>query len=214
MANFLFKPLLLTCVALCGAQARADGTTTFTDFVDGSTYTSISYNGQTEAGSAGGFATIRNGGASFVTYCTDLAQNLSFGPTYSDYSVADGSAHAFQNSQANVDIGRLYSENNVLSSGIGQAAFQIAIWEIAYETSGHYDVGTGNAQFAGDAAALANTWLAALPGQSSYRITVLESGVHQDVLFATAVPEPSSMALMAAGLLGLGIVSRRRKTVG
>jgi hypothetical protein len=41
-------------------------------------------------------------------------------------------------------------------------------------------------------------------------LMVLESPGHQDQVFAAPVPEPSTYALMAAGLLGMGFVARRR----
>ncbi|MDE2094291.1 MAG: PEP-CTERM sorting domain-containing protein, partial [Burkholderiales bacterium] len=58
--------------------------------------------------------------------------------------------------------------------------------------------------------ALATSWLNALPGvtRSPYDLSVLESSAHQDQV--TAVPEPSTFVLMATGLLGIGLVSRRR----
>ena len=33
---------------------------------------------------------------------------------------------------------------------------------------------------------------------------------HQDVVFAPPVPEPSTYAMMAAGLLSMGFIARRR----
>ena len=57
---------------------------------------------------------------------------------------------------------------------------------------------------------LANTWLAGLVG-SGPTIQVLEGRLHQDVIFATPVPEPKTYALFMAGLAAVGFMSRRRK---
>ena len=225
MSGLLIKPLVLACLAVAAAQAGA-ATVVFTGFTNGAEnahFATSAPNVPTsgDAG-AGGLATELNGGPTFASYCVDLYQSISFNTAYTDYSLVPGAAHAFANANANVDIGRLYSEGHALNNGIDQAAFQIAIWEIAFERTGNaYDITTGSAQFskgsfgnAGSVAALAlaTTWLNALPGTvDKFNVQVLESLGHQDVVFATpAVPEPSTYALMAAGLLGVGFVARRR----
>ena len=78
---------------------------------------------------------------------------------------------------------------------MAEAAFQIAVWEIAYEATGAvYDLASGAASFAGGTAAssgaltLASTWLANL-ASGGPTINVLDSRVHQDVIYAP-VPEP------------------------
>jgi len=43
---------------------------------------------------AGGFSATLDGGPSFTTYCVDVYHLLSFGPTYTDYSVVPGTGPA------------------------------------------------------------------------------------------------------------------------
>lgn len=172
---------------------------------------------------AGGFATTLNGGPSFTSFCVDLYDHISFGQTYSDYTAVPGSAHAWTNPNADADLSRLFTSYGAVStaSSTNSAAFQTAVWEIAYETSGSYDLAAGNARFTGDAGSIsqASIWLANLGTIDGVDLTVLESVAtrngpgHQDVVFSTAVPEPGTYALTAAGLAAMAFVSRRRKPV-
>ncbi|MDE2627351.1 MAG: PEP-CTERM sorting domain-containing protein [Burkholderiales bacterium] len=219
MSRFSIAPLALAATLLGAASAHA-GVVNFSGFANGSQTVTLSLSAPnvaiTEAVQAGGFLATLNGGPSFTTYCVDVYQFLNFGTNYTDYNVVPGTAHAFANSHAATDIGKLYAEGNAVNSATTQAAFQIAIWEIAYETSSVYNLATGSARFYGGTAdtsgalALATSWLNALPGvtRSPYDLSVLESSAHQDQV--TAVPEPSTFVLMATGLLGIGLVSRRR----
>lgn len=219
MSRFPFAPLVLTCALLGAAQADAT-TVRFSGFADGQKTVHLALAAPNtvinEYVYAGGFSATLNGGPSFTSYCVDVYQSLGFGTTYTDYNVVAGTAHAFANTHAAADIGKLYAEGNAVNGATAQAAFQIAIWEIAYETSSIYNLATGSATFYGGTAdtsgalTLATSWLNALPGvtRNPYDLSVLESTGHQDQV--TAVPEPSTYLLLAGGLLGIGFVTRRR----
>jgi len=209
--------IALAC-ALCATAARADNVT-FTGFAHGSETVGFSLVAPNAVASgtvnAGGFATILNGGPSFVSYCVDLYQHIAFGTPYPEYT-APGTTHIFANNRAYADLGRLYANAGVVDTSIEEAAFQIAVWEIAYETTpGAYALGSGAASFSGGSAAggalgLASTWLTGLGNGAGRSISVIESADHQDVIFAP-VPEPSTYMLMLAGLLATVEISRRKR---
>jgi len=216
----------LTSVALaCGlalaAEARADNVT-FTGFAHGAETVnfSVSYPDPAKNASgyvwAGGFATV-DGPASFVSYCVDLYQHIGFGELYTEYG-SPGTGHVFANNRAYADLGRLYSVAGVVDTSVKEAAFQIAVWEIAYETTdGPYSLGgVGTASFYGGTAdgtgalSLASQWLAGLGGGAVRGVNVIESGLHQDMV-TSSVPEPSTYMLMIAGLLAGVEISRRKR---
>ena len=218
MRRATLTSIALACT-LCSAAARADDVT-FTGFAHGSQTVSFSLVAPNAAASgtvnAGGFSTILNGGPTFVSYCVDLYQHISFGTLYPEYT-APGASHVFANSRAYADIGRLYANAGVVDTSVEEAAFQIAVWEIAYEIApGAYALGSGAASFSGGTAdssgalSLASSWLAGLGVGASRPINVIESREHQDVVFAP-VPEPSTYMLMVAGLLATVEISRRRR---
>jgi len=216
----------LTSVALaCGlalaAEARADNVT-FTGFAHGAETVnfSVSYPDPAKNASgyvwAGGFATV-DGPASFVSYCVDLYQHIGFGELYTEYG-SPGTGHVFANNRAYADLGRLYSVAGVVDTSVKEAAFQIAVWEIAYETTdGPYSLGgVGTASFYGGTAdgtgalSLASQWLAGLGAGAVQGVNVIESGLHQDMV-TSSVPEPSTYMLMIAGLLAGVEISRRKR---
>ena len=208
----------LALVSLCSlSQAES---VSFGGFAHGSQTVTVTLTGPnapvSKTVSAGGFSTILNGGPSFESYCIDLYQTIAFGaPPYTDYSFA-GLGHLFTNGNAYADLSRLFATAGLVNNSVSEAAFQIAVWEIAYETTGTaYNLASGAATFAGGTAAssgaltLATTWLTTLFG-SGPTITVMDSREHQDIVFAP-IPEPETYALFMAGLAAVGFMARRRK---
>jgi len=106
------------------------------------------------------------------------------------------------------------------------AAFQLAVWEIAFGTpgnSGIYQIDSTDPTFNVDSnvvnssyGKLANSWLdnlGKMPVTGNYALTYLSDGnteSTQDVIVLTPVPEPSSIALFAAGLAVFGFVLRKK----
>ena len=172
-SSVMLKKIVPSLVALalasvCGV-AQAENVS-FTGFTHGSETVTATLTGPnvpvTKTISAGGFNTILNGSASFEAYCVDLYQTITFGaPPYPEYTFA-GLGHAFTNLNAYTDLGRLYATAGAVTNSVAEAAFQIAVWEISYETTGTaYNLGSGAATFAGGTAAtsgaltLAANWL-------------------------------------------------------
>jgi hypothetical protein len=173
----------------------------------------------TYAGGAGEFVGTLDGKA-FKTYCLDLYENFSFGTTYTDYHLAA------LDPIKSFAIGRLITKyRSAVDTSVEAAAFQVALWEIEYETSGTYDLLHGSFKETASNSGvrtLAQGWLSNLGTVSHFNVQVLQSlghydahhrwvAGHQDFLVASAVPEPTTWALTAGGLLGVLFVARRRR---
>lgn len=155
-------------------------------------------------------------GKSFLSFCIDLFQTLSFNTTYSNYTAVAATAYTGLTAAKAFDLARLATGYLAsVDTTTESSAFQLAVWEIARETSGTYVVGNGsfvatqNGSGSASAIALANQWLAALPGTASYTATVYQDASRQDLITFTPVPLPGALALFGAGL-GLLAFMRRR----
>ena len=200
---------LTACLAASSAQAD---NVLFTGFADGSENVTLSTTVRNGTVPAGGLATSLNGGPSFTTYCIDLVDTITFGVTYTDYTQVPGASFIFPNSDAYLDLSKLFGLAGNPVGATMEAAFQMAVWEIVYETGPTYNLAAGSATFAGSAGATsqAATWLATLASLSGGpALTVLSSQLAQDVIYAP-VPEPETYALMLAGLAVLGSIAKRR----
>jgi PEP-CTERM motif len=228
----MYKKLAVLASLAAGAVGSAHALDTkFTGWAAGSsvsvtvaeslTNLVLANGGSTMAAQAGGYnTTISNAGVldgSFVSYCVDLGQYLSFNTNYNANQYEAGTAASFFGSRYD-DVLKLFSYGyNAVTNGNAQmsAGFQIALWEMVYEKPGSYDVDSGEIRFTNSAALdEARGFLqgaASFAGQS-LNLQVLTSGSNQDVAFATPVPEPGAYALMLVSLATVGVMSRRRKT--
>ncbi|MDB5817887.1 MAG: hypothetical protein JWQ11_1527 [Rhizobacter sp.] len=219
MFSKLTTPIVAAVLAFCAVGAQAASTFEITGFTYGSEGMSINRSSSAYPGWLSvdaGAVTANYNGMSFATYCIDVYQTASIGTIYTDYTPKAASAQ-FTGTQAN-DLGRLFtSYGSVVDTKIESAAMQLAVWEIVDETRGSYNVSNGSFSASldrgSDAAvvSLANSWLSNLGSNNVYSVSALSSASHQDFLVLAPVPEPSTYALMLAGLMGVAFVARRRK---
>jgi hypothetical protein len=216
MRRSVTSSIAAACLALAASAAHASDV-----LITGFTFNpavNISVSSPNFSGPAGQFTGTLDG-ASFTTYCTDLLQSFGFGTLYTDYSVVDGVAA--WGAQKSSDLDRAFSAfafYGAPASAETSAVAQAIVWEILNETSGTYDLNSGSfvATSANATTQLAFTNSAAIFADiASKPITVhadqLYSRSHQDFVVLTPVPEPSTYALMLAGLAGIGFVARRRR---
>ncbi len=89
------------------------------------------------------------------------------------------------------------------------AALQIAVWESVLPGRFSYNYGNNDAVddlYTSMMGALSKAEYSGIQGQYAAAV----SGTMQDQLVAAPVPEPATMLLMGIGLLGLGVVGRKR----
>lgn len=178
---------------------------------------------------------------SFVAWCLDIGTSIKTSYDYSLKAISDtlftngGTAVLLSNAQKQ-DIQSLfntaYSTLDVLDAN-KSAGFQLALWEIAYESSGSYSLAGGDfyATQSGSvvsavARAQADSFLAGLGGAvtGNYTLAFFESNTTSnghgsqnlvmgfvDPSVIAEAPLPAAAWLLIGGMGALGMASRRRK---
>jgi hypothetical protein len=171
---------------------------------------------------AGAFSMLNltAGGPSFAAWCVDIYSFLNTSSSGASYSLTPGTSFYSGSPAVVTALERLASNYlGLVDTKAESGAFQLAVWEIVYEKSGTYSLGTGNFRVtsASDGArTLANTWLANLgTGTPTMTLSVWSSANSQDlaVFGPSPIPEPEIYAMMAVGLGLLGF-ARRQKQLG
>ncbi len=144
--------------------------------------------------------------ANFIAYCCEIGQTVSGGTDYV-YDVQTAAQHGFSATQETLLSRLWWSYQGSVNSPETSAAFQMAVWELSFDTGADLSAGTFTGNSPSNVVTLSQSWLDNVKSPSYagglVPINVLHNAGAQDQL----VPTPGSLALLGMS----GLVSRRRR---
>jgi len=169
-------------------------------------------------------------GATFQTFCIEITETFSTGTTYHNVNVVD----PLNAPNPGLPVGPMTTAKAALLSELHgrflslvdtdkeAAAFQVAVWEIVYDTGlklgagqGQVYVDNANHLLANTYGKLAQDWLDQLNGTGPQPdLLALSKTGFQDQIIVNPVPAPPALVLAGIGFLGLlGWRSRRQPVI-
>jgi hypothetical protein len=219
----------MSLAAIAQAGTLASGAPLYGDSV------TINYQGVDNSTAAGAFVDASfNGGAIPPFWCIDLTHTVPYPPWsidgYTESAFVSGTFTGTQVSNLDTLFANNYS-NALFTNADDAAAFQLAIWDILFDTDSNLSsyIGNGGSAFGVVSSSIAASVVSEAQGwtttaetgtQSPYALTELVSSTgNQNFIFPSpptskTVPEPTGLALLGAGLVAMMFVTRRRRTNG
>ena len=209
----MFKKLLLSGALMLGLSAPAfasDVVVSGYNPIDGAGYTSFNIGGY---GYYAGPIVLSTNQGNLLTYCIDLFHDLS-GNGHYNYA-----AFTKDGNGANLDPAKINHIAAIANWGFDQwnhghglaaAAAQIAIWSVEYSIPATVTDSTEKGYFD----LLVNPSFNFNDGHGVRALLPDPYGSTQQMLVQTAVPEPSTWAMMILGFAGVGFMAYRRRNQG
>ena len=166
--------------------------------------------GTSEVGGSGQITLngITNNGVSsdsLNTWCVDIYDDLAGSSSFSSILRYASTDSVF----GKIDALISHATTQLLSQDYNaSAAIQVAIWEVEYGSA----VSISSSQGVDDLAKtyVSNVQNGTWQADSKTAVSVLHVAGNQDQAYLTNVPEPAGMGMLVAGLIGIGIIGKRR----